>query len=188
MERDTSVIKDRDIRIPITWQVVLICVLAFVGGGLGGYFVHDGYWSAAQGAILFAAAAYAAMVDFRLKLVPDWIHFVIASAALPLLIHAIMLQDWSKLIAMALGMVVVPLPLLLSMFMTKNGIGGADIKIMVAIGLNLGIIGGFISLILGLLLAIIVNGVMIATKKKDKKTSFAFVPYIAIASMAAFFF
>ena len=63
----------------------------------------------------------------------------------------------------------------------SNGIGGADIKLASASTFLLGFSRGVIGLVVGLLLAIIVNSI------KNKKSGFPMVPYLTAAFIPAFF-
>ena len=70
---------------------------------------------------------------------------------------------------------------LLVVLTISDGIGGADIKLASASVFLLGFQRGIIGLIVGLLLAIIVNSV------KSKKSGFPMIPYLTAAFIPAFF-
>lgn len=70
---------------------------------------------------------------------------------------------------------------LLVVLTVSDGIGGADIKLASASVFLLGFSRGIIGLIVGLLLAIIVNLI------KSKKSGFPMVPYLTAAFIPAFF-
>lgn len=70
---------------------------------------------------------------------------------------------------------------LLVVVTVSDGIGGADIKIASASVFLLGFRRGIIGLVIGLLLAIIVNAI------KRKKSGFPMIPYLTAAFIPAFF-
>ena len=70
--------------------------------------------------------------------------------------------------------------LLISSAITKNGIGGGDVKFAGAVSLVLGFFNTAAALVLGLLAAVIVN------KLKNQK-SFPLLPYLTPAFMTAYF-
>ncbi len=79
-----------------------------------------------------------------------------------------------------LGIVCIFLILLLSSVITKNGIGGGDVKFAGAVSLVLGFFNTAVALVLGLLAAVVIN-------KLRKQKSFPLLPYLAPAFMTAYF-
>ena len=70
--------------------------------------------------------------------------------------------------------------LLISSAVTKNGIGGGDVKFAGATALVLGFFNTAAALVLGLLAAVVIN-------KLRKQKSFPLLPYLAPAFMTAYF-
>ena len=73
--------------------------------------------------------------------------------------------------------------MLLTVLVTKNNIGGADIKMAAACSFMLGFERGVIGLVLGTLLAVVVN----LLKSKDRKKGFPMIPYLAVGYAAVYF-
>lgn len=185
IEVDTSKIKDRDIKINIDFKVIL-CMLACGAAFFATTFfagTHPTVWipSILMG-VLFG---YISMVDIKLHLCPDWASLVVLSLSLPQLIFYIATSNWTMIISMALGLVVGLVPLLLGALFSKGGMGGADIKIMGAAGLFLGIDKTFFALIVGLAIAIIVNLVLRVMKRVEKESRFALLPYLCCGCIIA---
>ena len=70
--------------------------------------------------------------------------------------------------------------IVISSAVTKNGIGGGDVKFAGAAALVLGFFNTAAALVLGLLAAVVIN-------KLRKQKSFPLLPYLAPAFMTAYF-
>ena len=73
--------------------------------------------------------------------------------------------------------------MLLCAILTKNRLGGADVKITATSVFLLGMFRGMSGLFIGILLSLVVNLLM-----KNRKKAFPLVPYLAIGFTAAYFF
>lgn len=116
---------------------------------------------------------YAAIHDKRTHTVPDYIHVLIVLAALPGV-------RWGTALS---GLILVPLPLFLAAVFSTGSIGGGDIKLMGACGFYFGIRQGFYALIVGLTLAVLVEGIFL----RNRNAPFALVPYLAAGCLLANF-
>ena len=67
---------------------------------------------------------------------------------------------------------------------TKSSIGGADIKLSAACAFMLGTVQGMTGLMIGLILAVIVNSIK---NRKKKHEGFPLIPYLAVGFTAAYF-
>lgn len=67
---------------------------------------------------------------------------------------------------------------------TKSSIGGADIKLSAACAFMLGTVQGMTGLMIGLILAVIINSIK---NRKKKHEGFPLIPYLAVGFMAAYF-
>lgn len=177
---------DGPIRVPLKWQQCFIFGLIALAGAVV-VFILQNWIFAIQAFLFFGVLAYTAYVDIKLKLVSNWIHLIITGLALMNLILYIPYQYWFGLIEMGIGAVFVPLPLFIAAVASGGKVGGGDVKLMAACGLLLGVQRGFPALIIGLFFAIIINLILILSKKKNKKESFALVPYLAFGCMIAYF-
>lgn len=73
--------------------------------------------------------------------------------------------------------------MLLCAILTKNRIGGADVKLTAACVFVLGLQNGIIGLVLGLLLSVVMN-----LFRRNGKKAYPLVPYLAVGFTAAYFF
>ena len=87
-----------------------------------------------------------------------------------------------------LGCVIVSLPMLLLALVVPGGFGGGDIKLMAGAGFFLGARLTVVAAFLGILLGGGFGALLLAAKKADRKTRFAFGPFLCIGIAAAMFF
>lgn len=87
-----------------------------------------------------------------------------------------------------LGCVIVSLPMLLLALVVPGGFGGGDIKLMFGAGFFLGARLTVVAAFLGILLGGGFGALLLAAKKADRKTRFAFGPFLCIGIAAAMFF
>lgn len=87
-----------------------------------------------------------------------------------------------------LGGVIVSLPMLLLALVVPGGFGGGDIKLMFGAGFFLGARLTVVAAFLGILLGGGFGALLLAAKKADRKTRFAFGPFLCIGIAAAMFF
>lgn len=87
-----------------------------------------------------------------------------------------------------LGCVIVSLPMLLLALVVPGGFGGGDIKLMFGAGFFLGARLTVVAAFLGILFGGGFGALLLAAKKADRKTRFAFGPFLCIGIAAAMFF
>ena len=87
-----------------------------------------------------------------------------------------------------LGCVIVSLPMLLLALIVPGGFGGGDIKLMAGAGFFLGARLTVVAAFVGILLGGGFGALLLAAKKADRKTRFAFGPFLCIGIAAAMFF
>lgn len=133
-----------------------------------------------KGVVLSLTLFYAALQDIQTKEVDDSVSIIIAMTAL-------IQFDSSRFLYMLVGGIVTAFPLFIAALIKPGKLGGADIKIMSAIGFLLGAEKGMIALIAGLLLAVICIPIYRKIRKVKTNAAFALVPFLAIGSYAAFF-
>lgn len=116
---------------------------------------------------------YAAFEDIKTRECDDFLSVTLG-------ITGIMGKEPKELILSLIAFAGIFLILLLSSVITKNGIGGGDVKFAGAAALVLGFFNTAAALTAGLLIAVIVN-------KLKKEKSFPLLPYLAPAFMTAYF-
>lgn len=118
--------------------------------------------------VLLFAGAY----DLTTHTVPDYIHILLLFVGL---------AQMADPLASAAGFLLAPLPLLLGALLSPGSVGGADIKLMAAVGVTLGPRRGMGALAVGLLLAVLINGAY----GKGRKEPFPLVPYLGLGCFLA---
>ena len=173
---------DKDIKIPLNKMLVLFMILSgIITSGLI-YLLHKNVILAGEALLLMPLLTYLSAVDLKLKLAPDWSTFVIFVISVPTIINTILSQEFFMLINMVFGLLICFIPMFLSALFSKNGIGGADIKIMTALGFLLGAERAFLALMSCLLIAIVFNAIQMKRGKMEKTDKFAMIPFIAIGA------
>jgi len=124
-------------------------------------------------AIILIVAGY---IDIKTKTIPDYIHVLIIIVGLINI----------DLVDSIIGLIIVPLPFFITACLKENSIGGGDIKLMGACGFFLGLTSGLVGSVIGLALAVVVNGVYYVIKKREKSIGFALAPYIGFGSYLSF--
>ena len=127
-----------------------------------------------KGVLLVLVMLYAAVSDIQTHHVSDCVSVML------LLIGVIDVSTKSLLALFASGCFVGGLMLACAV-LTKNRIGGADVKIAAASAFLLGVWRCAAGLIVGLLLSVVIN-----TAMKNKKRAVPLVPYLAVGFTAAY--
>ena len=128
---------------------------------------------AARGGVMCIIMLYAAYEDIKTRECADFLSVMLG-------ITGIMGKEPKELILSLIAFAGIILILLISSAVTKNGIGGGDVKFAGAVSLVLGFFNTAAALTAGLLIAVIVN-------KLKKEKSFPLLPYLAPAFMTAYF-
>ena len=124
--------------------------------------------------ILFISTLiYAGIYDYKRRIIPDRVHVIIMISAL--------LSQFS-IIQSILGLLILPIPFIISIFFNEDSIGGGDIKLVGAIGFYLGLTKGTLAMIIGLSLSTIVSLLL----KKHRNQLVPLAPYLATGSIIAF--
>ena len=128
------------------------------------------------GSIFCQLLLVCAYSDLKTRECDDWLSVMILLAGL--------IGIETKIIAARIGaMLFVAAVMLIPSLFSKDGIGGADIKIAAASAFLLGLQKGLLGLTVGLLIAVFIN----AIRQKDQKAGFPLIPYLAVPMMAAYF-
>ena len=128
---------------------------------------------AARGGVMCIIMLYAAFEDIKTRECADFLSVMLG-------ITGIIGKEPKELILSLIAFAGIILILLISSAVTKNGIGGGDVKFAGAVSLVLGFFNTAAALTAGLLIAVIVN-------KLKKEKSFPLLPYLAPAFMTAYF-
>ena len=128
---------------------------------------------AARGGVMCIIMLYAAFEDIKTRECADFLSVMLG-------ITGIIGKEPKELILSLIAFAGIFLILLLSSVITKNGIGGGDVKFAGAVSLVLGFFNTAAALVLGLLAAVVIN-------KLRKQKSFPLLPYLTPAFMTAYF-
>lgn len=126
------------------------------------------------GIIYFLLLLTASYSDLKTRECDDWLSVMI-------LLTGLIGMEVQTIPLRIVSMVFVTLLMLIPSFFTKDGIGGADIKIAAASVFLLGLQKGLFGLTAGLLIAVTVHLI------KKTKEGFPMIPYLAVPMMAAYF-
>lgn len=95
--------------------------------------------------LLYMVLTLASYLDYRFRIIPDWIHLVII---------AIGFINFN--VARSIfGLVISPLPFLIMALIHQGSIGGGDIKLVGATGFSIGLMSTLLASMLGLLLSLL---------------------------------
>ena len=128
---------------------------------------------AARGGVMCIIMLYAAFEDIKTRECGDFLSVMLG-------ITGIIGKEPKELILSLIAFAGIILILLISSAVTKNGIGGGDVKFAGAAALVSGFFNTAVALAAGLLIAVIVN-------KLRKQKSFPLLPYLAPAFMTVYF-
>ena len=125
-----------------------------------------------KGIILCLVLVYAAGADIRTHEVPDYIPIMVVLAAL-------IATDLPSLASMCLSALLITIPQLAAAIWKPGSYGGADIKLMAALGFCLGLHKGIAALLLGLSSGVVCVYIYRKAKRQPMNTPFPLVPYLA---------
>lgn len=129
-----------------------------------------------QGIIFFLILILSSYEDIKTRECDDYLHLMTVIAAF-------IGTELTMIPRMFVSAMFVGGVMLLAVLITKSTIGGADIKMAAACSFMLGFERGVIGLVLGTLLAVVVN----LLKSKDRKKGFPMIPYLAVGYATAYF-
>ena len=147
----------------VTALITMAALLCFFGASA----------KAARGGVMCIIMLYAAFEDIKTRECADFLSVMLG-------ITGIMGKEPKELILSLIAFAGIILILLISSAVTKNGIGGGDVKFAGAVSLVLGFFNTAAALVLGLLAAVVIN-------KLRKQKSFPLLPYLTPAFMTAYF-
>jgi len=157
-------------------NVIAVSVMAVLSFGM--YLIFGVSVGLLKGILLTDAYLFASVSDFRIRKVPDWVSIVVAALGLISVSGGKLL--WNAVAgAVAFGF------FFLAAVISKNKIGGADVKFIAAAMFVCGFPEGLAGLILGLLLSVV--GTLVRNKKtKSKDKTMPMIPYLSVGFLTAF--
>ena len=147
----------------VTALITMAALLCFFGASA----------KAARGGVMCIIMLYAAFEDIKTRECADFLPVTLG-------ITGIIGKEPKELILSLIAFAGIVLILLISSAVTKNGIGGGDVKFAGAVSLVLGFFNTAAALVLGLLAAVVIN-------KLRKQKNFPLLPYLTPAFMTAYF-
>lgn len=132
-----------------------------------------------KGIILLQILLYASVSDIQTHEVKDFVSVLI-------FITGFIGVTISGIPMMFLGGLAIGGMLLICALISKNRLGGADVKLSAACAFLIGFSKSIVGLVIGLLLAIICN-IYFSHKNKTKGKAFPLVPYLSLGFMAMYF-
>lgn len=129
-----------------------------------------------RGIIFFLILILSSYEDIKTRECDDYMHLMIVIAAF-------IGTELTEVPGMFVSAMFAGGIMLLTVLVTKNNIGGADIKMAAVCSFMLGFERGVIGLVIGTLLAVVVN----LLKSKDRKKGFPMIPYLAVGYAAVYF-
>ena len=165
-----------------SWLVVVCIVILFFSTSFFLTFNCSNWLNFSKLIILSFVVSSSAFVDLRKKIIPN--HLVLFGLVARIVVYIIefiyseafkqiLIND---LIGFAIGFGI----LFLSAVLSKQAVGFGDVKLFGVIGLMSGAICTFSTLILSLLTSSVVSIIMIVLKKRSKKDSLPFGPFILV--------
>ncbi len=132
-----------------------------------------------KGTVFLFLLLYASVCDIQTHEVKDFVSIMI-------LLTAFIDIQLTNLPGMAISGLLAFVFLLICAIASGNRLGGADVKLSAACIFLLGLQKGFVSLIIGLLLAVVCN--LLHNRKNKENKAFPLVPYLSFGFMVMYFF
>lgn len=162
-----------------------ILLLLLVLSGLSGYIVSTKVTSIIgiiEVGVCFFAVLGAAVIDLKLRVIPNFIPFSLVIIRLFILVYEFFFVENAVeyLISSLVGGFLCVVMLSIANKIVNEGIGGGDIKLLAAIGFVCGIYVVFSVLLIALVVCTCVSGILLFFKKKTKKDHIPFGPFIFV--------
>ncbi len=130
--------------------------------------------------VCYLAVLGSAVIDFKLRIIPNYIPLSLLAARLLLFVYELLCVDeaLSAMLSSLLGCFLCGVVLVIADKISKGGIGKGDIKLICSIGFVCGIYAVLTSLLLSMLSCILVAVILLLAKKKTAKDLLPFGPFI----------
>lgn len=138
--------------------------------------------------LAFAGLSAAAIVDYKVKLIPNLIVGIMLCTRVVLLIPEFILrrEEFAKILGNSvLSAVIVFAILFILSVVSKNGIGMGDVKILTALGFLTSLYSVLNTMIGALVLCVLMSMALILAKKKKMKDKIPFGPFLFLGYCAA---
>lgn len=129
-----------------------------------------------KGIILSLVFVQSSFEDITIRECDDYLHIMIVVAAFIGI-------EINSLISMVFAAIFIFAIIVVTVIVSSEEIGGADIKMSVASAFLLGVHKGLLGVIIGLTLAVVIN---LIKNKNNKKIGFPLIPYIATGFTVAY--
>jgi len=140
-------------------------------------------WAALLALAVCGILLSVSLIDAETQTIPDRLNLALAvCGAVSVLLSP---ADW---LPHVIGALCVSVPMFLLCLVIDGAFGGGDIKLMAGAGFFLGARLTVVAAFLGILLGGGFGALLLAAKKADRKTRFAFGPFLCIGIAAAMFF
>lgn len=164
--------------VKLSWQYPLVELLT------GVLFVAAFYrwgltWATPAMMVFFSMLIVTAVIDWYHQIIPDGVLLVGGVLGLPL----IYLQSLNKLKWGVAGFLAAGLLLYLIAVISKDGMGGGDIKLAAVMGLYLGLKPVAVALLLAFMLGGVIGLALLVTGKKGPKDAVPFGPFLALGAL-----
>ena len=129
-----------------------------------------------------------AVIDLRDHIIPNRI--LIGGCVLRLVYYIVeIITEGSEILRIlksdVIGALIIAGFFLLCMFVTRNGIGMGDVKLLGLMGLYQGLEGVMVSVFTALIVSFVISVVLLVARKKGRKDTIAFGPSIFIGTFLA---
>jgi leader peptidase (prepilin peptidase)/N-methyltransferase len=157
----------------------------FAGGGL-----RLGWsWALPAYLVFFGALVAVSVIDLRHYLIPNRVVYPALAVSLPLLVVASAAgHSWDRLFDALLGAAAAWALLLLVHVVSPRGMGFGDVRLAFVLGLFLGWLGldrVVLGLFLGFLLGAVAGVGLILLRRRTRKDSIPFGPFLALGALIA---
>lgn len=164
------------------WTYALLAGVALVSALCGAQlFRHTvSILAAIQISVCYFAVLAAAVIDLKLRIIPNLIPITLIGTKLLIFVYELLIGDaaFVNLLMPVVGCLLCGLFLLLGNRLSKNGIGGGDVKLLAAMGFLLGLYAVFTTLVIALIICSVFAVAVMLTKKMTIKQSVPFGPFI----------
>jgi leader peptidase (prepilin peptidase)/N-methyltransferase len=157
----------------------------FAGAGLG----LGWTWALPPYLVFFAALVAISVIDLRHYLIPNRVVYPALAVSIPLLVLASAAgHQWDRLFDALLGAAAAWALLLLVHVASPRGMGFGDVRLAFVLGLFLGWLGldrVALGLFLGFLLGAVAGVALILLRRRTRKDSIPFGPFLALGALIA---
>lgn len=153
------------------WKHKVVVIVLIISNIIIGLCIHELILFRLKCILLSFVLLTASYIDFRIRRIPDWIH---------LLVIIIGFINFNGIDSIS-GLILTPLPLLLTALYQEGSIGGGDIKLISSMGFTTGFVFSINIIILTCIFALIFFLVYYQYIRKSMENKIPLVPFISFA-------